>query len=99
MFEIEIDCLNQPQPLNDFLIFRTKKKKTTFDFLINVANLSFLSKLLFDPAPIVRSMAVWALGQIGDKKTIKASYKLLFFKEQDEVVQSEWARVVERLHP
>ena len=60
---------------------------------------STLSKLLFDPAPIVRSMAVWALGQLGDKKTIKASYKALFLKEQDEVVQSEWARVIERLHP
>ena len=44
-------------------------------------------------------MAVWALGQIGDKKTIKASYKALFLKEEDEVVQSEWARVIERLQP
>ena len=58
-----------------------------------------LSKLLFDPEPIVRSMAVWALGQIGDKKVIQASYEALFLKEQDEVVQSEWARIVERLHP
>ena len=59
---------------------------------------SILSKLLSDPAPIVRSMAVWALGQTGDKKTIKTSYEALFVKEQDEVVQSEWATVIERLH-
>ena len=57
-----------------------------------------LLKLLSDPAPIVRSMAVWALGQIGDNKTVKASYEEIFVKEKDEVVQSEWAAVIERLH-
>ena len=58
-----------------------------------------LLKLLSDPAPIVRSMAVWALGQIGESDIIKSSFRKLFASEKDEVVRCEWKAITSDLHP
>ena len=58
-----------------------------------------LLKLLSDPAPIVRSMAVWALGQIGEPDIIKSSFRKLFASEKDEVVRCEWKAITSDLHP
>ena len=58
-----------------------------------------LLKLLSDPAPIVRSMAVWALGQIGESDIIKSSFRKLFASEKDEVVRCEWKAITSDFHP
>ena len=49
-----------------------------------------LLELLEDPAPIVRAMAVWAVGELGNKETIKCLFDKRNTIEKDNAVREEW---------
>jgi epoxyqueuosine reductase len=50
-----------------------------------------VGRLLADPAPVVRAMAVWALGQIADTACFNAAYVQYAHLEDDSAVAGEWA--------
>ncbi|MBH69037.1 MAG: tRNA epoxyqueuosine(34) reductase QueG [Rhodospirillaceae bacterium] len=49
-----------------------------------------LLELLEDPAPIVRAMAVWAVGELGNKEAIKGLFDRCDDLEKDNTVRQEW---------
>jgi epoxyqueuosine reductase len=50
-----------------------------------------VGRLLADPAPVVRAMAVWALGQIADTTRFNAAHARYAHREEDPAVLEEWA--------
>lgn len=53
-----------------------------------------LFELLVDAAPIVRAMAVWALGQLEDPQMLKERYSRFHSLEKDISVLKEWETVL-----
>ena len=51
---------------------------------------------LTDPSPIVRAMAVWALGELDDQSALRQHYADHFETEDDTQVQHEWQRVLNK---
>ena len=49
-------------------------------------------RLLADPSPLVRAMAVWALGRLLGQREFDALRDNYFLSENDEDVQTEWSR-------
>jgi epoxyqueuosine reductase len=54
--------------------------------------LSVVEARLADPSPLVRAMAVWALGRLGDDDVRRACAATHAPAEQDEAVIAEWER-------
>jgi epoxyqueuosine reductase len=50
-----------------------------------------VGQLLADPAPVVRAMAVWALGQVADTAYFNAAHARYAHREEDPNVAEEWA--------
>jgi epoxyqueuosine reductase len=48
---------------------------------------------LDDPSPLVRAMAVWALGELLGPDQLKSLHKFWSVKETDLVVAQEWSRL------
>jgi len=80
-------------------IKRTGRDRFVRNVLIAIGNsgdTTFFNKVearLFDPSPLVRAMAVWALGRLGDtsqREQLKAQYLPC---ELDPVVREEWKRL------
>ncbi|MEQ8823137.1 MAG: tRNA epoxyqueuosine(34) reductase QueG [Filomicrobium sp.] len=57
--------------------------------------LSQVRDLLVDPSPLVRAMAVWALGELADGETFRALRSKLEPAEADPDVLMEWHRRIE----
>lgn len=51
--------------------------------------------LLADPSPLVRGAAVWALGELLDKRTLTVLSRLYLVTETDEAVREEWAAILD----
>jgi epoxyqueuosine reductase len=49
-----------------------------------------VQRLLEDASPLVRAMAVWALGQLADARTWKTAWSRSASRETDAAVQAEW---------
>ena len=49
-----------------------------------------LRKRLGDPSPLVRAMAVWALGRLGGAKAVRAAEARHRADETDDAVVREW---------
>lgn len=77
-------------------IKRTGRDRMMRNILIAAGNsgqktlLPQIVKLLHDPSPLVRAMAVWALAQLADVGTVKDYYKTAGDAEQDDYVLMEW---------
>ncbi|MFZ5609996.1 MAG: tRNA epoxyqueuosine(34) reductase QueG [Pseudomonadota bacterium] len=54
-----------------------------------------VERLLDDASPLVRAMAVWALGELAGKDRIQRHYKARFTGETDAAVRQEWLRLSE----
>ncbi|MZR29532.1 tRNA epoxyqueuosine(34) reductase QueG [Sneathiella litorea] len=54
------------------------------------AFLDVVTPLLSDASPIVRVAAIWAFGQLADRKIYSRERKKLIGRETDEAVRSEW---------
>ena len=81
-------------------IKRTGRDRFVRNVLIaigNSADASFVSeveRLLADPSPLVRGAAVWALGRL-DRARLGALADVHRSKEQDPMVEEEWAAMLE----
>ncbi len=51
-------------------------------------------RLLDDPSPLVRAMAVWALARLLPPETITAHARGRLERETDEDVRAEWSRAL-----
>jgi len=51
--------------------------------------------LLSDPSPLVRGAAVWALGELLDKRTLNVLSRLHLLTEADPDVRGEWAAILD----
>lgn len=58
-----------------------------------------VERLLTDPAPVVRAMAVWALGQIADTACFSAAHARYGRREEDPAVLEEWASASHSMPP
>lgn len=58
----------------------------------DAAHLPAIERLLRDPSPLVRAMAVWAHAQIADAARHAALRNMLLMRETDETVAAEWRR-------
>ena len=54
----------------------------------------FVEPLLCDPSPLVRAMAIWALGELRGAKAMAAIALDLLNQETDADVREEWAVVI-----
>ena len=57
----------------------------------DIALLPAVRQLLDDASPLVRAMAVWALGRLAGKDEVAGMCSRHVAKEVDEEVQAEWA--------
>lgn len=54
------------------------------------SHLAQIERLLGDPVPVVRAMAVWALRQLGDADEVDAARRAYLARETDAAVRDEW---------
>ncbi len=54
----------------------------------------FVEPLLRDPSPLVRAMAIWALGELRGTQAMTAIAPDLLNQETDADVRAEWALVI-----
>ncbi len=78
---------------------RTGRDRVVRNALIAAGNskdrslLPLVAGLLGDPSALVRGMAVWALGRLGDRQDVEALRTRYLAREADEAVRAEWRQV------
>ena len=55
---------------------------------------TFVEPLLYDPSPLVRAMAIWALGELRGTQAMAAIAPDYLDKETDADVRAEWAAAI-----
>ena len=76
---------------------RTGRDRVVRNALIAAGNskdrslLPAVAGLLGDPSALVRGMAVWALGRLGDRQEVEALRARYLAREGDEAVRAEWS--------